>query len=101
MTAARTSFVLLLGLVASPRAQQAPKPIDTSVNAVFAAAVKYVDDYHQQLSFLIGGESSTQKVFDLEGNETVSRTTKAEVFVTFLEADREWITIRDVSEVDG
>jgi hypothetical protein len=77
-----------------------PAP-DTSVKAVTMAAAKYVSDYEQRLSFLLADEQSTQQVFDGSGRETARRAMAGELFVTFLPADRAWISVHDTVEVDG
>jgi hypothetical protein len=84
-------------------AEQAPRPPDTSAKAVAAAAEHYVDDYQKQLSYLLAEEDGTQEIrmTGTSGPPRQRRTTKAEVFLTFLNADRVWLSVRDVTEVDG
>ena len=81
----------------------APPAPDTSAKAVALAASHYVDDYQKQLSYLLAEESGTQEVYvsGPSGPPRQRRTTKAEVFLTFLEGDRVWLSVRDVTEVDG
>lgn len=75
--------------------------LDTSAKAVAAAATAYVDQYQQQLAFLLADEQYTQQVFDGQGRETARRTMTGESFVTFVPADRAWISVHDVAEIDG
>ena len=51
--------------------------------------------------FLIADEEYTQTLFDADGRKTQTRLIKAEMFLTYLPADGEWIAVRDVIEVDG
>jgi hypothetical protein len=88
-------------LAAGPRAQESARKIDTSAKAVAVAAEHYVDGYQKQLSYVIADEAGVQRVTDRFDTAVATRTTKAEVFLTFLKADRVWLSIRDVSEVDG
>ncbi len=94
-----------LGLVAAAALALSPAvhqtPADTSVKAVTAAAARYVTDYEKRLSFLLADEHSSQQVIDGSGRETARRTTAGELFVTFLPADRAWISVHDTAEVDG
>ena len=71
------------------------------MKAVTLSAAKYVTDYEQRLSFLLADEQSTQQVFDGSGHETARRAMAGELFVTFLPADRAWISVHDTAEVDG
>jgi hypothetical protein len=100
MVIARSSLALAaaaLALSTPPR----PLPPDTSVKAVTMAAAKYVTEYEKRLSFLLADEQSTQQVLDVKGQETARRAMGGELFVTFLPADRAWISVHDIAEVDG
>lgn len=79
---------------------QAPK-INLSEKALTAAAVRYVADYEKQFAFLIADEEYRQTVFDADGRRARTQLLKAELFLTYLPADDEWIAVRDVMEVDG
>ena len=109
-------------IAASPDVAQAPQP-DVSEKALVAAAAAYVDEYQKNFAFLIADEIYTQSLFganarmpqstpssgstrELTLDTGSSRTTqtrlmKSELFLTYLSADREWIAVRDVLEVDS
>jgi hypothetical protein len=99
------SWSVLSGLVAAailtaPTGARQSAP-DTSVKAVIRAAAAYLAEYQARLSFLLADEHATQQVFDAGGRETARRTMTGELFVTFLPADRAWISVHDTAEVDG
>jgi hypothetical protein len=79
---------------------QAPNP-DVSKRALTKVAVDYVADYKKQFAFLIADEEYTQTQFDADGRTAQTRVLKAELFLTYLAADDEWMAVRDVIEVDG
>lgn len=88
---------------AEPSAQttQATRSIDTSVKAIVAAAGEYVRQYQQDLSFVLAEEDSTQHVERPDGWPIAHRRTRAEFFLTYLPVEGNWISVRDVREVDG
>lgn len=104
---------LAVGLTAPSTAAQAPARLDLSEKALVAAASKYVADYEKSFAFLIADEIYTQTLFGsnartrdttLSGGgsqATRTRVMRSELFLTYLPADREWIAVRDVLEVDG
>lgn len=101
MRAAARSWVIVASLIAGgPLSAQSPK-IDVSEKALTSAAVKYVAEYEKQFAFLIADEEYTQTVFDADGRKLQTRVLKAELFLTYLPADGEWMAVRDVLEVDG
>ncbi len=85
--------------IALPSAQ-IQKP-DISEKALTSAAVNYVAEYEKQFAFLIADEEYRQTLFDADGRKSKTRLIKAELFLTYLPADAEWIAVRDVIEVDG
>ncbi len=87
---------LLLG----PFPAQSPS-VDVSVNALTTAAVAYVADYKKQFAFLIADEEYAQTLYNADGRKVRARVVKAELFLTYLPVDDEWMAIRDVMEVDG
>lgn len=101
--------VLLLGSLAalplSPAsglsAQGNAPSSDTSVNAILAAADRYLLEYQNQLTFLLADETYQQEVFDDGPTPTASRAMTGELFVTFLSADHAWVAVHDVATVDG
>jgi len=87
-------------LVASAGAQRP----DTSALAVIRAAAQYVADYQRQLTSVIADEIYTQQIAAQEPSEADmprQRRLRSEVFFMFAPADRDWMAIRDVTEVDG
>jgi|RhiMethySRZTD1v2_1073278.scaffolds.fasta_scaffold18688_4 hypothetical protein len=81
----------------------APRP-DTSVAAVVEAAAAYVKEYQDQLTYVIADESYVQRILNqapLDTSMPRSRTLKSEMFFMFGPADRVWMAIRDVIQVDG
>lgn len=99
-------------IAASPGASQAPNP-DVSEKALVAAAAAYVEEYQKNFAFLIADEIYTQSLFGANARTrdttiissgsqvTQTRLMKSELFLTYLPADREWIAVRDVLEVDS
>jgi len=101
MRVATRFWVIVAAVITSgPLSAQTPK-IDVSEKALTSAAVKYVAEYEKQFAFLIADEEYTQTVFDADGRKSQSRVLKAELFLTYLPADGEWMAVRDVLEVDG
>jgi hypothetical protein len=77
---------------------------DLSTSALVKSGVDYVSGYQEQFAFLLADEVTTQRVFSgtgAEGPPAASRTTRGEVFITFLDGRRHWTIVRDVAEVDG
>jgi hypothetical protein len=75
-----------------------------SRNQLVATAAAYVTAYQQQVAFLIADERTVQDAFGVKGPVSVplgTRTTRGEIFITFLQGRRHWTTVRDVAEVDG
>ncbi len=87
-------------VVASPRAA-VQKPPDLSPKALVAAAGKYVTEYAAKLAFVLAEETYLQETYDSHDHRSGSRRMKGDVFLTYLQADREWIAVHDVAEVDG
>jgi hypothetical protein len=95
--------VSVLAIVGADGAAIAQSP-NLSRNALVAAASAYVRSYQQQFAFLIADERTVQESFGVKGPGRVPlgmRTTRGEIFITFLEGRRHWTTVRDVAEVDG
>lgn len=74
--------------------------IDTSVKAVVAAAGEYVTKYQRDMAYVLADELATQVVTGQDGERIGSRTTRAEIFLTYLPNEGTWIAVRDVREVD-
>jgi hypothetical protein len=67
-------------------------------------AAAYVDDYQKQLTAIVADEVYHQEIREQDPAEEGaprSRTLRGEVFFLFAAAEREWMAIRDVKEVDG
>jgi hypothetical protein len=100
---ASAAIAIALAALAAPAAQT-PSPgagLDLSPKALVAAATQYVSDYATKLAFVLADESYFQETFASREHRTGSRRMKGEIFLTFLPADREWIAVHDVVEVDG
>jgi hypothetical protein len=82
-------------------AQSPPVPPDVSTKGLVATARKYVDEYEKSFAFIVADEWYQQVQRDRDGRILLERVLKSEVFLTFLQADGEWIAVRDVLEVDG
>ena len=67
-------------------------------------AASYVDEYQKQLAAIVADEVYVQEIRAQQPPEEGaprSRTLRGEVFFLFAAAEREWMAIRDVKEVDG
>jgi hypothetical protein len=94
--------VALAGAVTAQSGAAPPaNPPDTSPKAVVAAASRYLEEYTTKLAYVVADETYMQETFASEGVRTASRLMKGELFLTFLKADRAWIAVHDVAEVDG
>jgi hypothetical protein len=95
-------FAAALGLIAPSARQPSPGDPDLSAAGVVRAAAAYLKTYQEQLTFLIADEAYTQQVRaqmpDDQGPK--GRTMKSEMFFMFTPADRVWMAIRDIIEVD-
>src|SRR5262245_24380369 len=91
-----------------PRDGQAQPP---DSRAILAAVCRYVEDYEQQLSVVVGEEEYTQVVHEPSQNvsraaprETVTRRRRLRSDFALLRLptdEKQWIGVRDVFEVDG
>ena len=91
----------IIGVGGAVTATQAP---DLSRNRLLAVAAAYVTTYQQQFAFLMADETTVQAAYGVKDSLQVplgARTTRGEIFITFLDRHRHWITVRDVAEVDG
>jgi hypothetical protein len=75
--------------------------VSTSTKSVVAAAAAYVESYNAKMQYVLADELATQRVTFAGPVHDQKRTTKADVFITFLPAESVWIAARDVREVDG
>lgn len=79
--------------------RQAPV-VDLTADGVARAASKYVADYQEAFAFLVADEVYLQQLIE-DDLPTQMRRLEGELFMTYLEADGEWITVHDVAKVDG
>ncbi len=84
--------------VSEPRVQ-APV-IDLTADGVAAAASRYVAEYQSAFAFLVADELYEQQLIE-DDLPTQMRRIDGELFMTYLAADDEWITVHDVATVDG
>jgi hypothetical protein len=104
MTTARgtTGVALACALAAVPAATARPAAVaPQNAKAVVAAASAYVESFRKDAAFLIADEATTQRRLDARDQTIESRQTKGEIFLTYLEADAQWIAVHDVASVDG
>lgn len=93
--AAVSALLIALALAASPARSQG------SAGAIVARTTAYLAEYQRQLSFLLADERTIQRVFDGAGRESARRETNGEFFVTFVVGLDAWMSVHDVSSVDG
>jgi hypothetical protein len=93
--------VLAGAMLGAQTAPPAPAPASISPKSVAAAGTKYVDEYAARMMFVVGDEIYTQETFDSVNHRTGSRMMKGELFLTFLQADRAWVAVHDIAEIDG
>ena len=101
MTTAAPLAGALLVIAASTIGAAQTARVDTSAKATIRAASAYVDDYNTKMQYVLADELATQRVAGRGAGDVWTRTTKADLFVTFLPAESVWIAVRDVREVDG
>ena len=77
------------------------KPPDTSAKAVTSLASKYLEEYTTKLEAVVADETYFQETFASEGMRSGSRMMKGELNLAYLPADRSWIAVHDIIEVDG
>jgi len=93
----------LAGAAATPpqKVDTPSRKVDTSPRAVVTAAASYVADYQQQFAFLIADEHYRQTRLTPDGKPYEERTMIGELFLTYMAADRDWIAVHDIAEVNG
>jgi len=82
-------------------AQERPRPVDTSPKAVLAAASAYLKTYQAALEFVLADEVTVQEVFDERDRRTARRETSGDFFLSYVAGDGGWLSVRDISKVDG
>jgi hypothetical protein len=97
----------VLGLALSVAGVQGQEPQsrpDTSLAAVVEAAASYVKEYQDRLTFVLADETYVQQIRNqspVDPKMPRVRRLKSEMFFMFAPADRVWMAIRDVAQVDG
>ena len=94
-------FLFLLVTGGSLSAQERPRPVDTSPKAVLAAASGYLKTYQAALEFVLADELTVQEVFDERDRRTARRETSGDFFLSYVAGDGGWLSVRDISKVDG
>lgn len=97
----RLLIPLCVAAVASVAAQERARPADTSPRAVLAAAATYLKAYQEALEFVLADEVTVQEVFDERDRRTARRETSGDFFLSYVPADGGWLSVRDISKVDG
>ncbi len=92
-------FLIVTGVTLS--AQERPRPVDTSPKAVLAAASGYLKTYQTALEFVLADEITVQEVFDERDRRTARRETSGDFFLSYVAGDGGWLSVRDISKVDG
>ena len=101
MTVARPIIVVFLGLMialgaSAERAVRAQD--DVPVKTLVARTADYVARYQDEFSTLVADELYTQRA---SGAGTQERVIRGELFLTYITAERVWMALHDVAEVDG
>ncbi|MEZ5319213.1 MAG: hypothetical protein R2752_17565 [Vicinamibacterales bacterium] len=78
-----------------------PPQAEVTRDALVAAATAYVTAYRRDFAFLVADETYLQSRMVPSTRTSDHRTMRGEMFLTYLEADGEWIAVHDVAEVDG
>ena len=85
----------VLALLTLATAQALPR-----TEVIVEAAVRYVAQYQRDFTYLVADEDCLQRVV-AGGVELRVRRTRGELFSTFVDQARTWISVRDVADVDG
>lgn len=86
---------VLLAVWTMAAAQSAPR-----TGEMVSRVSAYVQAYERDFAFLVADEFSRQTVRERD-TVTLTRQTRGELFATFLDDDRTWMSVHDVTEVDG
>jgi hypothetical protein len=96
--------VFVLATAAAAVSASAPQSPNLSGDRLIAAGAAYVERYQEDFAFLLADEFAAQTVTAVPPEASgapARRTTRAEVFITFLPGRRHWTIVRDVIEIDG
>ena len=83
---------------------------DSSVGALVARCAEYIAAYQQAFAFLVADERYVQLAVRVDRGarggrsdepRPIRRVMRGELFLTYLAADRRWVALHDVAEVDG
>lgn len=97
----RLLMILCVAAVVPLAAQDQVRPVDTSPRAVLAAATAYVQTYQKALEFVLADELAIQEVFDDRDRRRARRETAGDFFLAWVPADGGWLSVRDITKVDG
>lgn len=94
---------LLVGMAVgvSALAQEPVRQPDTSPGAVLKAASTYVETFREAMGFVLANEVTMQEVFDEMSRRTTKRETSGEFFLSYAPTDGGWLSVRDITKVDG
>ena len=90
--------IVVAGATAGAVDQKAPK---TDTKSIVRAATEYVERYQREFASLVAEEEYVQTSFVPWSPEPLTRLIRGEMFLAYLPADRTWIAVHDVAEVDG
>lgn len=93
------AFAIVSTAIPTSRSQKATDL--PALDVLVARAADYVAAYQRDFAFLVADEEYVQDVNAPREKFQQSRTTRGEMFLTFIEADDEWVAVHDVVEVDG
>jgi hypothetical protein len=71
-----------------------------ATRTIVSSVSRYVTQYQRDFVSLVADESTTQQVI-ANGDVIETRATSGEMFATFIESDRAWMTVHDIAAVDG
>ncbi len=97
----RFLVLLCVSAVAPVLAQERVRPVDTSARAVLAAAASHLKAYQESLQFVLADEQTVQEVFDERDRRRARRETSGDFFLAWVPADGGWLSVRDITKVDG
>jgi hypothetical protein len=95
---AAAALVIVGGGVAAQPPAPSPAPA-RSVRELLARAGRYVVDYGEKMSLVVGVERYTQQAREAGSAQPTSRTLVSEF--ALVRVNRDWLGFRDVFEVDG
>jgi hypothetical protein len=100
----RNAAIVALALIGAFGAVPSPQRAVPSADQIARRAGEYVRKYQNEFRFLVADETSIQRIVvpaRPDGAPSQMRTTRGEMFITFLDAPHHWSAVHDVMEVDG